>query len=185
MTTVLVGLGNPVRGDDAVGLHVAEAVGRLLAERPLDGVRVATSTRGGLELLDLLEGADRAVVVDCLEAPNALPGRIRTVTLDALAGSARLVGSHDIGLAAAVELGRLLGLSMPDRLDVVGVEANLDDEITEGLSPEVASAVPGAAAWICRLLQERSLPVARSETTGRTTKTAKVTKTTKGSTRVA
>jgi hydrogenase maturation protease len=105
-----------------------------------------------------LEGADHAVVVDCLEAPDALPGRIRTVTLDALAGSARLVGSHDIGLAAAVELGRLLGLSMPDRIDVVGVEANLDDEITEGLSPEVAAAVPGAAAWICRLLEVRNQP---------------------------
>jgi hydrogenase maturation protease len=153
-TTVLVGLGNPVRGNDAVGLRVAAAVERLLAARPVAGVRVATSTRGGFELIDLLSGADRAIVVDCLEAPDARPGRVRVLSLDGLAGCARLVGSHDIGLAAAVELGRLLGVAMPQQVHVIGIEAELDDRIDEGLSPEVAAVVPLVARWIRRRLAD-------------------------------
>jgi hydrogenase maturation protease len=155
LLTVLVGLGNPVRGDDAVGLRVAEAVQCLLNERPIAGVRVATSTRGGFELIDLLSGADHAVLVDCLEALNARPGRVRVLALDAVAGSARLVGSHDIGLPAAVELGRLLGIRMPADVEVIGIEAEVGDRIEEGLSPELAAAVPVVAAWLCERLAGR------------------------------
>ena len=151
-TTVLVGLGNPVRGDDAVGLLVAAAVERLLAGRPVPGMRVVTSTRGGFELIDLLAGAGRAVVVDCLDVPEARPGRVRVLSLDEVAGCARLVGSHDIGLASAIELGRLVGVPMPERVEIIGIEAAVGDRIEEGLSPEVAAAVPLVARWIHRRL---------------------------------
>jgi hydrogenase maturation protease len=87
-------------------------------------------------------------VVDCLEAANARPGRVRVLPFDAVAGSARLVGSHDIGLAAAVELGRLLGIDMPVEVEVIGIEAKVGDRIEEGLSPEVAAAVPLVASWL-------------------------------------
>ena len=40
----------------------------LLDEEPIPGVQVLTSTRAGFELIDLLAGADRAILVDCLEA---------------------------------------------------------------------------------------------------------------------
>ncbi len=151
-TTVLVGLGNPVRGDDGVGLRVAAEVERLLAERPVAGVRVVASTRGGFELIDVLAGADHAVLVDCLETESARPGRVRVLPLDRVAGSARLVGSHDIGLAAAVELGRLLGIDMPAHVEVIGIEADVGNRIEEDLSPEVAAAVPLVASWLHRRL---------------------------------
>jgi hydrogenase maturation protease len=149
---VLIGLGNPVCGDDGVGLRVAERVEALLARQPLTGVRVVTSTRGGFELLDLLEGADAAIVVDCLAAADARPGEIRELTIDQLAGSARLVGSHDVGLAQVIELGRLLGLPMPARLEIFGVEARPSGRIGDDLSPAVASAVGPLAERLYRRL---------------------------------
>ena len=151
-STVLVGLGNPVRGDDAVGLRVAEAVEDLLRARPVAGARVATSTRGGFELMELLTGADRAIVVDCLDLPDARPGHVRALSLEEVAGCARLVGSHDIGLATAVALGRLLGAAMPEHVEIVGIEAEVADRIEEGLSPGVAAAVPLVAEWLHRRL---------------------------------
>lgn len=147
-TTVLVGLGNPVRGDDGVGLRVAKAVEALLAASPVPRARVATSTRGGFELMELLEGADRAIVVDCLDLPDAVPGRVRQVSMQDIAGAARLVGSHDIGLPAAVELGRLLGAHMPARVEVYGIEAALEDRIEEGLSPALEEAVEPLARFL-------------------------------------
>jgi hydrogenase maturation protease len=153
-THVLIGLGNPVLGDDAVGLRVAEQVQRLLEEHPLPGARVLTSTRGGFELLDLLAGADAAIVVDCLTVPGGRPGTVRDLSATELAGCARLVGSHDVGLADVVELGRLLGLAMPDRLEIVGVEADLGGRIEENLSPPVARAVGPLAERLYRQLRE-------------------------------
>ncbi len=161
-TTVLVGLGNPIRGDDGVGLRVAEAVEALLAAKPVPGARVTTSTRGGFELMDLLEGADRAIVVDCLDLPDAVPGRVRQMSLEDVAGAARLVGSHDIGLAAAVELGRLLGARMPARVDILGIEAALEDRIDEGLSPALEAAVEPLARFLHSALAGSNQPINNS-----------------------
>jgi hydrogenase maturation protease len=152
--TVLIGLGNPVLGDDAVGLRVAERVQRLLQEDPAPGAFVVTSTRGGFELLDLLAGADAAIVVDCLAGAGGPPGSVRELSIDQLAGCGRLVGSHDIGIAQVVELGRLLGVPMPRRLEIVGVEAEPIGRIDETLSPPVDRAVEPLAEHLYRRLRD-------------------------------
>jgi hydrogenase maturation protease len=143
--TIVLGLGNPVRYDDAAGLRVAEAVARLLEREPVAGVTVLTSTRAGLELIDLLSGAARAIIVDCLTSADPVPGRVRRLTLDAVSGAARLVGAHDVGLGDAFEFARVLGVSMPACVEIYGVEAADTDRIEEGLSPAVAAAVPALA----------------------------------------
>jgi hydrogenase maturation protease len=151
-STVVLGLGNPVRFDDAVGLRVAEAVERLLDAEPLPGVSVATSTRAGLELIDLLAGTSRAVIVDCLVLPNAVPGRVTRLTLDEVAGSARLVGAHDVTIGTAFRFARASGVPMPDDVDIYAIEAADVDRIEEGMSPAVAAAVPAVAREIYRRL---------------------------------
>ncbi len=120
---------------------MAEAVERLLADEPLPGVSVATSTRAGLELIDLLSGAARAVIVDCLARPNPAPGPFCRLTLDDVAGSARLVWAHDVTVATAFKFARAAGVPMPDTVDIYAIEAADIDRIEEGLSPAVASAV--------------------------------------------
>jgi hydrogenase maturation protease len=150
--TIVLGLGNPVRCDDAVGLRVAEAVERLLESEPVPGVTVLTSTRAGFEVIDLLAGADRAVIVDCLFSPDPVPGRVRRLAVADVGGAARLVGAHDISLAGAFELARTLGILMPADVEVYGVEAADTDRIDETLSPDVAAAVPALAREIHRRL---------------------------------
>jgi hydrogenase maturation protease len=139
--TVVLGLGNPILGDDSAGLRVAEAVRELLRQDPVPGVRVLTSTRAGFELIDLLAGARRAVIIDCLEAVAPDPGRIRRLTLAEVAGASRLVGQHDIGVAVAFELAASLGVEMPDRVVVYGIEGRDSRTFGERLSPEVEAAV--------------------------------------------
>jgi hydrogenase maturation protease len=146
--TLVLGLGNPLRGDDGAGLRVAEAIDARLRERPLPGVRVVASTRAGLDVIDLLAGASRAVIVDCLVAPDAHPGRIRRLTIDACPGSARLVGAHDLSLADAFALARATGVPMPTEVEVYGIEAVETLAIGEGLSPAVEGAVRVLAAEI-------------------------------------
>ena len=146
--TIVVGLGNPVRYDDAVGLRTAEALTRLLDADPVPGVRVVISTRAGLELVDLLTGAARAIIVDCLAPADPEPGRVRRLTPDGVAGSTRLIGAHDVSVGDAFALARVSGIPMPATVDIYAVEVGDIDRIEEGLSPEVARAVPALARRI-------------------------------------
>ena len=139
--TLVLGLGNPLLSDDAAGLAVAKEFERLLAERPIPGVEVVTSSRGGFELIDLLTGFERAVIVDALITDDPHPGRVHRLEPGQVAGSARLVGSHDIGLADALELAGELGIAMPATVTVLGVEAADLTTFAETLTPAVAEAV--------------------------------------------
>ena len=71
MKTLVLGLGNPVVSDDAVGLRVAAAMREALAARP--DVELGEDYWGGLRLMERMIGFDAAVVVDaiCTGAPPA------------------------------------------------------------------------------------------------------------------
>ena len=141
ITVAVLGLGNPVLTDDAVGLHVAEEVERLQKAHPIPGVTVLTSTRGGFWLIDLLAGFTHALIIDCLEIPNSLPGRIQLLDFSRLSGSARLVGGHDLSVADAFELAATLGIEMPRVIEIYAVEGGDTQTISEEMTPAVAAAV--------------------------------------------
>lgn len=145
VSVAILGLGNPVLTDDAVGLHVAAEVDRLLREHPLAGVTVLTSTRAGFELIDLLAGYTHVLIIDSLDIPNSIPGRVQRLDLSKLSGSARLVGVHDISVADAFELASTLGTRMPDTVEIYAVEGGDTRTLSEELTPAIAAAVPPLA----------------------------------------
>jgi len=146
---LVIGLGNPDRGDDAVGLHVA----RRVAARGVPGVAVEEAGGDTLALLDRWAGVGRVVLVDAA-APIGLPGRIHR--LDPLAGplprDLALGSTHAFGLAEAVELARTLGL-LPRRMTIFAIEAAGFDP-GAALSPAVAAAVDPVAGRIVAELAE-------------------------------
>jgi hydrogenase maturation protease len=141
---VILGVGNPVLTDDAVGLHVAGRAREILGERP--DVVVRESERGGLDLVELLEGFDVAVLVDALLAPGRPAGSILRLDVDGAGATTHLHGAHGVDLPTAVALGRRLGVAMPARVWIVGVV--VEDALTlgEALTPAVAESVEPAAA---------------------------------------
>lgn len=138
--TVVLGLGNPILSDDAVGLAVAAELERRLDAEPLPGVVVRTTARGGFELIDLLAGSDRVILVDCLTVPDPVPGRIRRLGLADVSGSARLVGGHEISVGAAFQLAAQAAIPMPRDVTIYAVEAADATTFAEALTPEVAAA---------------------------------------------
>jgi hydrogenase maturation protease len=132
-------LGNPLRRDDAVALHVADALERDLPP----GVTVRRSARAGLYLLDEMEGFDRVVVVDAIRTAGGLPGTVHSLPLEGL-HSPGGPSPHAIGLPSAVAAARAAGAPVPARIHVVAIEVAVLDEIGEGLDPAVAAAVPHA-----------------------------------------
>lgn len=144
-------LGNALRRDDAVALHVARA----LAADPPPGAAVAASARAGLYLLDDMEGYDRVVVVDAIQTGAHPPGEVHALPLEALHAPAG-PSPHAVGLPSALALARAAGAPVPSRVWLVLVEAAELDTVGEGLTPAVAAAVPravAAAREACRLVR--------------------------------
>lgn len=134
---LVIGVGNPLRGDDGVGLAVAA---ELAADR---GLRVVESDGEPVSLIGLWDGAATVVVVDAVSS-GADPGTVITVPAEREIPAALFRHStHLFGVADAIELSRALG-RLPGRLVVVGVEGG-DFTPGAGLSPPVAAAVCGAA----------------------------------------
>ena len=167
-TTLVLGLGNPILGDDGVGWRVVEEIEALLDARAPgagveccpggDRVEVDRLSLGGLRLMERLIGYERAILVDATATGDGPPGTVRCLRLDDLPdrGRDRLASAHDSSLSAALVLGRALGSTLPGAPWIVAVEADLDVEVTDELSPAVADAVPRAAAEVLRLLQVES-----------------------------
>ncbi len=134
--TLVLGMGNPILSDDAVGLLVA----RRVAEGPLpDGVEVRESEQGGLRLLDLVRGFTRLIIIDALKSGRR-PGDVIVFGEDDFAGGHRYGSAHSISLRTALEVGRRLGYEMPDRVTVFAIEADDVETFGERLSPPVAEA---------------------------------------------
>ncbi len=142
MKTLVIGLGNPLVGDDGVGLRVAELLQPLLAGRP--GVEVAEDYWGGLRLMERMIGFDRAIVVDAIQTGSA-PGTIHLLTPDGIA-TQRSASAHDVNLATALEFGRRAGAHLPKNGDIrlVGIEAEDILNFSEQFTPAVRAAVPRA-----------------------------------------
>ena len=158
-------LGNPLRSDDAVALHVADALERLR----LPGVEIRRSARSGLYLLDDMEGFDRVIVVDAIKTAGGVPGTIHSLPLEAI-HSPGGPSPHAIGLPSAIAAARAAGAPVPAHIHVVAVEVGELEEIGEGLTPAVESAIPeavGAVREAVELLASATGPAEVHRASGR------------------
>lgn len=144
----VLGLGNPVVSDDRAGLAVVDELRRLLEASPIENVSVLESTRGGFELIDLLSGFERAIIVDCLSLPDPTPGRVRELSLTNVAGSARLINAHEISVGTAFELAAAMGIAMPRTVEIFAIEGLDTSTVSEQMTPLVAAAVAPLARRI-------------------------------------
>jgi hydrogenase maturation protease len=135
---LILGLGNPLQADDGVGCRLVEALeGRKLPP----GVEVMDAGTPGVGLINLLEGRQRAIIVDAAEMGRPAGEVVRFRPEDVvLTGSTERFSLHRTAVADALALARALNLSLPE-IVFFGVQPGLIGWRDE-LSPEVAAAIP-------------------------------------------
>lgn len=146
---LVIGIGNPDRGDDGVGHVVARIIGGV------EHNGEATS------LLAMLEGADSVWLIDAAES-GAPPGTIHRI--DCTTGTAlprRTVSSHGFGVAEAIALARALNM-LPQHCIVFAIEA-AQFEHRAALSPAVEQAAYEVAEWVLAELATQPPPSTRRQ----------------------
>jgi hydrogenase maturation protease len=149
-TILVLGLGNTLLTDEQVGVRVAETVGRDPAAATL-GIRALDGGTMGLTLLVEMEDADAMVVIDAAALGQA-PGSIALFEGAEMDHFLRTRGRnpHDIGLDDVLD-GLRLREAVPEHRALVGIQpAHLG--VGEQMTPEVAAAVPEAAALVIGLV---------------------------------
>ena len=157
--TLVVGLGNPILGDDGIGWRIADALERALAADPalrlaVGPLEIDRLAVGGLRLMERLVGYERVVLIDAV-LDGGPPGALHCGALSEVDGrtAGHLDSAHDTTLSSALTMGSTLGAHLPRELTVVTVSAGRVNEFDEALTPAVGAAVRPAVERIVELLR--------------------------------
>ena len=141
--SLLIGVGNEFRNDDALGILVAREIRR----RNIPGVAVVERSGEGTALMESWAGAALIIIVDAI-FPAKSPGEIHR--LDAVQEEIPRgffhYSSHTFGVAEAVAMAKQLG-TLPPKMILYGIEGKEFGEGV-GLSDQVLRSIPALIAMI-------------------------------------
>lgn len=143
--TMVIGVGNEFRGDDAVGLLAA----RDLSTWAIPSMRIVESRGDGARLMRLWSGIDTVIVIDAVRSGSP-PGTLHRLDVSTHPLPANFVctSSHQFGVAEAIETARELG-ELPPRIIFYGIE--------------IEHCVAGTPAAIYDVIKDRLLTALRAE----------------------
>jgi hydrogenase maturation protease len=156
MKTLIIGLGNPILGDDGVGWCVVEEVAKK-TNGNLD-IEVDYASLGGLSLMERLTGSERVILVDSIFTAKKPVGTVSQFTLTDLPdlSAGHSASAHDTSLRNALNVGRSMHIDLPEdeNVFIVAIEAKAVYDFSQELSPAVAGAVPQAVRMVTDLLDK-------------------------------
>lgn len=149
MKTLVLALGNPFLSDDSVGLHVARALeGRFNQPE----ITVMETCMAGLSLLDLLIGYDRVIIIDAIQTREGKVGQVYRLKPDALDATRHVSTPHDVNFATALELGKRLGLVLPQQITIFAVEVEDVTTFGDRCTRRVEETIPVVADMVTQEL---------------------------------
>src|SRR5512141_102059 len=147
--SAVIGLGNPLMGDDGFGLV---ALARLRDEWTLEGVELADGGTWGMSLLPLIEDSDRVVLLDAIAA-GAAPGEVVVLERDRLPiYLTRKLSPHQVDLRDVLATAEWRG-RLPAETVAIGVQPQ---SVLMGLdlSPEAERAVESVVGVVIARLEQ-------------------------------
>jgi len=144
---IVIGLGNPVLGDDGVGWRVAALVKEQVNNLAIE---VDFLAGGGLSVMERLVGYDAAVIIDAINLGDVPVGTVRLLKLADLPNpfAGHLGSAHETSLVTAMQLGRSLGAYLPERVMIVAIESPYVYDFSEELTQDIAAVMPVAAKMV-------------------------------------
>ncbi|MGA2077399.1 MAG: hydrogenase maturation protease [Terriglobia bacterium] len=144
---LVLGLGNELLKDDAVGIRVAE---RLAAVFP-DEVEVRSTALFGLALIDELVGRDKVLLIDSYVPENFGLSKIREIRLSAMV-EAGAPSPHFVGLGEVIEIMRALEIGFPRQVRILAIPVLDPVTFSSEMSFEVQAHVGKAVQRASRIV---------------------------------
>ena len=143
MKTLVLGIGNTIRGNDGVGIEAVRRLGKSLKQEELfSEVDIRQTQEAGFSLLSLMFGYSRAIIIDSVQSKDGKPGNIYCFTKKDLKLSTHRQFSHNTGIPAVLGWAERAKAPLPEEIIFYLVEIVKCDAFEEGLSKEVEEAIP-------------------------------------------
>lgn len=152
--TLVMGVGNPLMGDEGLGPRVVEYLLTHWEFPPT--VEILDAGTMGFSILNLFQGRERVIVVDAVDGTGHEPGTVLLLDADSMAPNQILHSLHDARLPDVIAAARLTGLEPQVRCVGVQIERIVQWELQ--LTPALETAVPLAAGAVVELLQAEGIP---------------------------
>ncbi len=149
---VVLGLGNDILTDDAIGPLIVRRLRDKFREQP--SVDFIESNEMGLALLDFLEGYDWALLVDSIVSGTVPPATVRLFER-ADFPTTRGSNPHHVGVYDALAFAERVDLAVPKEIRVVAIEVRDPFTFGTGLTPELERASDRLVAEVGELVRER------------------------------
>ncbi|MFO7980598.1 MAG: hydrogenase maturation protease [Candidatus Aminicenantes bacterium] len=158
--TLVLGLGNDLYGDDGIGIYIikhimetSELEKKFSAICPSVEFRPCCQT--GLALLDEITGYDSLVIIDTIKKSDPRTGKIHILEGDEL----RYIpgpSPHYVSIPQSIEIGKKLGLKVPDKTKIIAIEAKNMYNLGENLTEEMKKKIPVILKKLKSILREIS-----------------------------
>jgi len=136
---LLLGLGNPILGDDAIGILVAQSI----AENRSDEIDVEEISASGIEVMELMLDREKVIIVDAIMLPDKSPGDVIKLNEEDFEKSVHGSSPHGVNLSTAIALGRqVTPQRMPKEIVFYAMQAEDVSTFTEELSSGVSEKLP-------------------------------------------
>ena len=136
---LIIGVGNPIRGDDSAGLEVVKI---LKSHKLPGGIETREASTGGLPLVEQFLDFEKVYLID---ATYDLPGgEVKTFNSAKIKEQGDSTGVHGMGLTKSLKgLRRIYPDRVPkdENIKIFGIGINKNEEFSEKLSEQVAKAV--------------------------------------------
>lgn len=154
MKTLVLGIGNPILGDDGIGCYVARELARKVIS---EDVAVEVVSLDGLALLEHILGYRRLIVIDAIITDTGV-GQVYQLKPEDLKESTNLPALlHQVNLATTIQLGRrLFPDEMPEEIILFAVGIQGIANVTEEITAEVKKAGMRAIELVLSELEKRA-----------------------------
>jgi hydrogenase maturation protease len=150
---LVLGIGNDIQRDVSLPVRLTEDLEALLGTGSLDYGNVCV---GGLELLEHINGYRGVVFIDTIRAGEGLPGRVRAFGMESYRETLHLSCRHDVSFRDSLEVGKRLGIDVPDRILILGIDILEDLEFGLMLSDELRDRYPEILSRVRNHIEEFS-----------------------------
>ena len=152
MKTIVLGIGNLILGDDGVGIHVANELKNHIKD---SSITIDEAITGGMNLLDLILGYDKAILIDAVKSDTGEHGTVKRIPIGDF-NTMHSCNPHDVSLMEAIQMAEKMGETrIPKEIVIIGIMMKtIPCEFGEQLSTEIQKAVPRAIEFTLKEIEK-------------------------------
>jgi hydrogenase maturation protease len=132
----LIGLGNPIVGDDAIGIRTIEYI-RDAFEIPTNVDVIPDVSSAGIGLVELFRGYDKVIIVDSIQTGQNKPGHVLKLKPEEIATALHVSDYHNMDFFTALEFANEMYNDIPKDITIIGIEIINVLEFSDNFSKEI------------------------------------------------